>query len=69
MRKALLVHDQTYNRALEFINNPPSDCEIVQLCQTKKLKSKRDSKNIEVLKADYNLGKTVANVFLDSLEN
>ena len=69
LRKALLVHDKTYNRALDFINNPPSDCEIVQLCPPEKLKSKRDSKNIEVLKADYNLGKTVAKVFLDSLEN
>ena len=69
LRKALLVHDKTYNRALDFINNPPNDCEIVQLCPPEKLKSKRDSKNIEVLKADYNLGKTVAKVFLDSLEN
>ena len=69
LRKALLVHDKTYNRALDFINNPPSDCEIVQLCPPEKLKSKRDSKNIEVLKADYNLGKTVAKVYLDGLEN
>ena len=69
LRKALLVHDKTYNRALDFINNPPSDCEIVQLCPPEKLKSKRDSKNIEVLKADYNLGKTVAKAYLDSLEN
>ena len=69
LRKALLVHDKTYNRALDFINDPPSDCEIIQLCPPEKLKSKRDSKNIEVLKADYNLGKTVAKVYLDSLEN
>ena len=67
--KALLVHDKTYNRALDFINNPPSDCEIVQLCPPEKLKSKRDSKNIEILKADYNLGKKVAKVYLDGLEN
>ena len=69
LRKALLVHDKTYNRALDFINNPPSDCEIIQLCPPEKLKSKRDSKNIEVLKADYKLGKKVAKVYLDSLEN
>jgi predicted patatin/cPLA2 family phospholipase len=69
LRKALLVHDKTYNRALDFINNPPSDCEIVQLCPPEKLKSKRDSKNIEVLKADYKLGKKVAKVYLDGLEN
>ena len=69
LRKALLVHDKTYNRALDFINNPPSDCEIVQLCPPEKLKSKRDSKNIEALKADYKLGKKVAKVYLDGLEN
>ena len=69
LRKALLVHDKTYNRALDFINNPPSDCEIVQLCPPKKLKSKRDSKNIKILKADYELGKSVAKEYLDGLEN
>ena len=69
LRKALLVHDKTYNRALDFINNPPSDCEIVQLCPPEKLKSKRDSKNIEVLKADYKLGKKVAKVYLDGLKH
>ncbi|MDC3086343.1 patatin family protein [Pelagibacteraceae bacterium] len=69
LRKALLVHDKTYNRALDFINNPPSDCEIVQLCPPEKLKSKRDSKNIETLKADYKLGKKVAKAYLDGLEN
>lgn len=64
LRKALLEHDKTYNRALDFINNPPEDCEIIQLCPPEKLKSKRDSKNIEVLKADYILGKKVAEDFL-----
>ena len=69
LRKALLVHDKTYNRALDFINNPPNDCEIIQLCPPEKLKSKRDSKNIEVLKADYKLGKRVAAEYLDGLED
>ena len=66
LKKALLEHDKTYNRALDFMNNPPHDCEIVQLCPPKKLKSKRDTKNIEVLKADYKLGKNVAEEFLNS---
>jgi len=69
LRKALLEHDKTYNRALDFINNPPPDCEILQLCPPKKLKSKRDSKNIGVLKADYKLGKRVAEEYLDGLED
>ena len=67
LQKALLEHDKTYNRALDFIKNPPNDCEIVQICPPKKLKSKRDSKNIEILNADYNLGKKVAAEYLDSL--
>ena len=69
LRSALLGHYKTYNRALDFIKNPPNDCEIVQLCPPKKLKSKRDSKNIEILKADYKLGKRVAAEYLDGLED
>ena len=69
LRKALLEHDKTYNRALDFINNPPKDCEIIQLCPPEKLKSKRDSKNIVILKEDYKLGKRVAEDYLDRLEN
>ena len=69
LRNALLKHDKTYNRALDFIKNPPYDCEIVQLCPPKKLKSKRDSKNTEILKADYKLGKRVAAEYLDGLED
>ena len=68
LRKALLEHDKTYNRALDFINNPPKDCEIIQLCPPEKLKSKRDSKNIEILKEDYKLGKNVAEEYLDNLK-
>ena len=67
LRKALLEHDKTYNRALDFIHNPPHDCEIVQLCPPEKLRSKRDSKNIEILKLDYKLGKIVAEEFLNGL--
>ena len=69
LRKALLEHDKTYNRAIDFINNPPHDCDIVQLCPPKKLKSKRDSKNTEILKADYKLGKRVAEEYLDDLDD
>ena len=64
-----MEHDKTYNRALDFINNPPHDCEIVQLCPPKKLQSKRDTKNIEFLKADYKLGKRVAEEFLSGLKD
>ena len=69
LKKALLNHDKTYNRALDFIENPPSDCKIIQLCPPQRLKTKRDSKNITLLKADYELGKKVAEDYLSSLNN
>ena len=68
LRKALLEHDKTYNRALDFINNPPKDCEIIQLCPPEKLKTKRDSKNIKILKEDYKIGKRVAEEYIDNLK-
>ena len=67
LQRALLEHDKIYNGALDFIRNPPNDCEIVQICPPRKLKSKRASKNIAMLKADYNLGKKMAEKYLDSL--
>ena len=67
LRRALLNHDKTYNKALDFINNPPKDCEIVQLCPPEKLKTKRDSKNIDLLKGDYEVGKKVADKYLKGL--
>ena len=66
LRKALLIHDKTYNNALDFIHNPPSDCEIIQLCPPTRLKSKRDSKNVNILKADYELGKNIAENYLNN---
>ncbi len=68
LRRALLNHDMTYNRALDFIDNPPEDCEIIQLCPPEKLNSKRDSKNIEVLKGDYEIGKKVAKKYLKRIK-
>ncbi len=69
LRRALLNHDMTYNKALDFIDNPPEDCEIIQLCPPEKLNSKRDSKNIEILKGDYEIGKKVAEEYLKRLKN
>ena len=67
LKKALLEHDKTYNKALDFIKNPPKDCEIIQICPPNRLRSKRDTKNISILKADYELGKKVAENYLKDL--
>ena len=69
LRRAVLSHDMTYNKALDFIDNPPKDCEIIQLCPPEKLNSKRDSKNIKILRGDYEIGKKVAEKYLKRFEN
>ena len=42
---------------------------IIKIPPTTLLKSKRDSKNVDILKADYNLGQRVAENYLSNLEN
>ena len=62
--QALKTNTATYNAALEFINNPPSDCKITQICPPKRLTAKRATTNIEIMKADYQVGINCAEEFL-----
>ena len=54
--KALKENTTTYNSALEFINNPPSDCKILQICPPQRLSTKRATTNVNIMKADYQIG-------------
>ena len=54
--QALKTNAAIYNSALEFINNPPNDCKIIQICPPKRLKTKRATINHDTLKADYKIG-------------
>ena len=62
--QALKTNTATYNAALEFINNPPSDCKITQICPPKRLTTKRATTNIDTMKADYQVGINCAEEFL-----
>ena len=62
--QALKTNTATYNAALEFINNPPSDCKITQICPPKRLTAKRATTNIEIMKADYQVGINCGEDFL-----
>lgn len=62
--QALKTNTATYNAALEFINNPPSDCKITQICPPKRLTAKRATTNIEIMKADYQVGINCGEEFL-----
>ena len=62
--KLLKNHAETYNKSLDFINNPPSDCLINQICPPARLKTKRDTIDKSVLLSDYRLGKKIGKEFL-----
>ena len=63
--KALKENTATYNSALEFINNPPSDCKIIQICPPQRLSTKRATTNVNIMKADYQIGMNCGEEFLE----
>ena len=63
--KALKENTTTYNSALEFINNPPSDCKILQICPPQRLSTKRATTNVNIMKADYQIGTNCGEEFLE----
>ena len=65
--QALKTNAARYNSALEFINNPPNDCKIIQICPPKRLKTKRATINHDTLKADYKIGMNEGLKYLKNL--
>ena len=63
---ALRTNTATYNSALEFINNPPSDCKITQICPPNRLKTKRATTNKIIMKEDYKIGLEIGKKFLQN---
>ena len=63
--KALKENTTTYNSALEFINNPPCDCKILQICPPQRLSTKRATTNVDIMKADYQIGMNCGEEFLE----
>ena len=63
--QALKINSDTYNASLEFINNPPVDCRIKQICPPKRLTTKRTTTDIKIMKADYAVGLECGKKFLE----
>ena len=63
--KALVENTTTYNSALEFVNNPPSDCKILQICPPQRLSTRRATTNVNIMKADYKIGMNCGEEFLE----
>ena len=66
LRRAMLTHDKTYNESLRFINNPPKDCTIHQICPPHRLTTRRDSRDKKIMEKDYELGLSVGREFINS---
>ncbi|WP_372763215.1 patatin family protein [Pseudoalteromonas sp.] len=60
----LLQHEQAYQDELDFIANPPSDVEIIQVFAEDKLQSKLLGSANHELRNDYKLGLTAGEAFL-----
>ena len=65
LAKALKENTATYNSALEFIDNPPDDCKIIQICPPQRLSTKRATTNVNTMKADYQIGISCGKKFLE----
>jgi predicted patatin/cPLA2 family phospholipase len=66
LAKALKENTTTYNSALEFIDNPPGDCKIIQICPPQRLSTKRATTNVNTMKADYQIGISCGKKFLET---
>ena len=66
LRRAMLTHDKTYNESLRFINNPPKDCKIHQICPPHRLTTRRASTDKKIMEKDYQLGLSVGKEFVNS---
>lgn len=55
---------QRYNEPLDFIENPPKDCRVIQIAPTRHLLTRRTTQDQFSLEADYHLGRANAFEFM-----
>ncbi len=63
---ALKTNTATYNSALKFIKNPPKDCKITQICPPNRLRARRATTNINIMKGDYQVGLNQGKEYLNN---
>ena len=61
--KAFMQRASTYNAAIDFIENPPDDCRIVEVCPPATFATKRTTTNKEILLKDYQVAINIGNAF------
>ncbi|USD64400.1 DUF6363 domain-containing protein [Vibrio sp. SCSIO 43136] len=65
----LMVHYQTYALTQQFLNNPPDDCFVVQICPKTPLQSTPLLSEPEALLHDYQLGFEAGNQFVKAFQS
>lgn len=62
--KRLQNRHQDYNSTIEFIRNPPADCEIIEMCPPEEFSAGQFTLNIDVLNEAYEMGKKEADTLI-----
>lgn len=56
LSRALQNRPEVYNSSIDFIQNPPKDIKIVDVCPPNTFRTKRFTKDFQTLMDDYYLG-------------
>lgn len=63
--KALLKRPDVYNSSIEFIQNPPENIQIIDICPPEKFKTKRFTQDYDTLVKDYELGLAIGKLAIE----
>ncbi|TCS38912.1 patatin-like phospholipase family protein [Reinekea marinisedimentorum] len=66
LAEAILQREQSYNRAIDFIESPPEDCRLEVISPSQAFKVSRTTTNAHKLANGYNMGFRAAEQFLAS---
>ncbi|WP_289529810.1 patatin-like phospholipase family protein [Labilibaculum sp. K2S] len=63
--KALLNRPDNYNSSIDFIQNPPQNLQILDICPPENFKTKRFTQDYATLVTDYELGREMGRIAIE----
>ncbi len=63
--KALLNRPDNYNSSIDFIQNPPQNLQILDICPPESFKTKRFTQDYATLVTDYELGREMGRIAIE----
>jgi predicted patatin/cPLA2 family phospholipase len=63
--KALLNRPDNYNSSIDFIQKPPLNLQIIDICPPENFKTKRFTQNYSILINDYELGREMGKIAIE----